>query len=93
MAAFVASCCAEGEAVSREYCALAEQWASALEAELTKLQELDSTSSGHAELKAKICMCHYLVVIAVGCSAVPGTVALRNLDPYTSRLCKHMLLV
>lgn len=104
MAAFVASCCKQGEQVSAAYCSLAEQWAAELEQELTECQEAEaSLAEGHLdrkpkhqemrELKARITMCHYLVVIACGCSASPGAVALRDLEPYAAQLCKHMLLV
>lgn len=103
MAAFVASCCTEGEEVSKAYCSLAEQWATELENELTVSQQAASTliQDGSAqqiqleqsELKAKITICHYLVVIACGCSAAPATMSLRNLEPYAGQLCKHMLLV
>ena len=104
VAAFVASCCEQGEQVSAAYCSLAEQWAAELEDELTGCQEADaSLAEGHPdrgtkqlemrELKARITMCHYLVVIACGCSASPGAVALRDLEPYAAQLCKHMLLV
>jgi hypothetical protein len=103
MAAFVASCCAEGEQVSKGYCDLAEQWATDLEHELSCSQQaassIDEKASSkqrqfeHSEIRVKITMCHYLVVIACGCSASPGTVSLRNLKNNAGQLCKHMLLV
>lgn len=103
MAAFAASCCTEGEQVSKAYCNLAEQWATELESELTDSQQAVPSSGQESsaeqrhlkqrELKAKIAMCHYLVVIACGCSAAPGTGSLRNLEPFAGQLCKHMLVV
>jgi hypothetical protein len=100
IAAFVASCCKGGEQVSKAYCDLAECWATELEGErITSQQAATHASpdeSGHqrqCELKAKIIMCHYLVVIACGCSAAPGTIPLRSLDQYACKLCNHMLLV
>lgn len=103
MAAFVASCSTHGERVSAAYCSLAEQWASELEHELANSQEAEARAANEEsaeqlqqeqrELKARLTMCHYLVLIACGCSAAPGTVSLRDLAPYAAQLCKHMLLV
>jgi hypothetical protein len=103
MASFVASCCEEGVRVAKGYCDVAEQWATELEHELSCSKKTFSSSnrrklSEHKlmeqkELQAKITMCHYLVVVACGCSAAPGTVSLRNLGAFAHQLCKHMLLV
>jgi hypothetical protein len=103
MASFVASCSAEGEKVAKGYSDVAQQWATELEHELncskqtcTNANEQDSSQQRlmeQKELKVKITMCHYLVIIACGCSAAPGTVYLRNLGAFAQQICKHMLLV
>lgn len=97
MSAFVASCCDEGEEVSKAYCNLLDQWATDLhrDLELVSLCTNQNTSvkQRQEELKLKLKMCHYLVVIACGCSAAPGKTELRDLEPYADLLCKHMLLV
>jgi hypothetical protein len=103
MAAFVASCCPEGEQVSKGYCDVVEQWATELEHELScsKQAFTDATEKRSSnqrqleqkELKMKITMCHYLVVIAFGCSAAPATVTLRNLETFAAQICRNMLLV
>ena len=101
LAAFAASHTAPGHRISglqvaEAYMALAAKSAAELEQERN-----DQTQSGNMEqwelqqreMKAKICMCHYLVVIACGCSAEPGAVGVRSLQPYAQKLCKHILLV
>lgn len=101
MAGFVASHAVAGKepsgvAVSQAYMKQAADTAAELEEELTK--HAASGSDEHAEvetreLKAKITMCHYLVIIACGCSAEYGTARMRCLAPYAEQLCQHMLLV
>jgi hypothetical protein len=103
MASFVASCCPEGEEVAMGYCEVAEQWATELRHELSRLTQASSSSrTQHSpkqmqlerkELKVKMAMCHYLVVIACGCSAKPGTVTHRDLRALAGKVCKHMLMV
>jgi hypothetical protein len=100
MAAFVASCCPEGEEVARGYCEVAEQWATEFEHELRCSEQSSSSCNSlkqrqiaQRELKVKIKLCHYLFVVACGCSAAPGTLVLRNLEDFAGKICKHILLV
>lgn len=101
MAAFVASHAVAGQKpsgveISNAYMKLAEQSAAELEEELRKQATSGFDEQGEVEqreLKAKITMCHYLVIIACGCSAEPGTVQLCSMAPYAAQLCKNMLLV
>lgn len=103
MVAFVAPYCEEGELVCKSYCDVAEQWAARLESDLQHCQQAHKPvphasspveiTGTQTELKAKITMCHYLVVIACGCSAAPGTVQLRDLHAFAGQLCRNFVLV
>jgi hypothetical protein len=82
--------------ICEAYMKLAEATATELEEELAKQVALGVHGQAEVEqreLKAKITMRHYLVIVAHGCCAEPGTVKLQNLSKYAELLCKHMLLV
>ena len=96
LAAFVSGACPGGLQVSKKYMDLAAQWAAELEEELAQ-----QARSGHgtralveqSELKAKIAMCHYLVIVARGCSGDNETGQMRSVESFAQQLCQHMLLV
>jgi hypothetical protein len=86
--------------VSIRYCALAGCWATELEEDLKRLQRAaaqanqeESNREERSELKAKVAFCHFLAVIACGCSSAPDSVHLRNMERCAGQLCKHMILV
>lgn len=96
LAAFVSGACPGSLQVSKQYMDLAAQWATELEEELAQ-----QARSGHgtralveqSELKAKIAMCHYLVIVACGCSGDNETGQMRSVESFAQQLCQHMLLV
>jgi hypothetical protein len=57
MAAFVASCCKEGEQVAKDYCNVPAKWATELEQELSCLKQssssLEHQTSEHREMAQK----------------------------------------
>jgi hypothetical protein len=103
LAAFVASHATSadekevsGLEVSAAYMTAAAEAAAELEQTLTEQATSSVDDQGEdeqRERKAKITMCHYLVIVACGCSAEPGTVRNRSLSRHADQLCKHMLLV
>lgn len=77
---------------------LAAHWAADLDHERQQ-QHLSSHAAQpellveQSELKAMIAMCHYLVLVACGCSGDVETGTMRSMEPFAGQLCKHMLLV